>query len=385
MIEKNTRVLYMRWLRKVQKLKKKSADNYGTYISNCDSNVNVFCADGNLRRDLVDYLYEIRYFRETISRDRVKTTTKIKDAVAALKGLEGFIDWLLELPGIKTFDEIARRIDGWGGGLNVVKIDLPRRHPKKDIEIGEIDSYSLFFHHFKDKPLTPCEFYKFGIENSVFADCVTGIKRVEEQFEDLISILKDGPAAQRHLKRKADLFIRRYSDSDGKSQWMLEVYNRVFPRVKIGIDKNSVPKANICDITKCQLFSKSHKFHRINDRTLLINYQCSHVMDDRTKNPILFEAAWNVVLTPKMLDPLTGHETLGCWPRDFQRIFHLEIQRRFRSCINRFNAFAEEWRPMLEKAVKEVAAAHVELDKKAKERFIGNFLQQWDLIEVVKE
>ena len=166
---------------------------------------------------------------------------------------------------------------------------------------------------------------------------------------------------------------------------MLEVYNRVFPRVKIGIDKNSVPKANICDITKCQLFSKSPKFHRINDRTLLINYQCSHVMDDRTKNPILFEAAWNVVLTPKMLDPLTGHETLGCWPRDFQRIFHLEIQRRFRSCINRFNAFAEEWRPRLEKAVKEVAAAHVELDKKVKERFIGNFLQQWDLIEVVKE
>ena len=385
MIEKNTRVLYMRWLCKVQKLKKKSADNYGTYISNCDLNVNVFCADGNLRRDLVAYLHEIRYFRETISRDKVKTTTKLNDAVAALKGLEGFIDWLLELPGIKTFDEIARRIDGWGGEFNVVKIDLQKRQLKKDLEIGEIDSYALLFRHFKDKTLTPDEFYKFGIENSFFADRVVDIKRVEEQFEDLISILKDGPAAQKQLKRKADLFIRRYSDSDGKSQWMLEVYNRVFPRVKIGIDKNSVPKTKICNITKCQLFSKSRKFHRINDRTLLINYQCSHVMDDRTKNPILFEAVWNVVLTPKMLDPLTGHETLGCWPRDFQRIFHLEIQRRFRSCINRFNAFAEEWRPRLEKAVKEVAAAHVELDKKVKERFIGNFLQQWDLIEVVKE
>lgn len=115
MIEKNTRILYKLWLHKVQKLTEGTADSYGTYISNCNLNVNIFDADGNLRLDLVDYLYEIRYFRVTISRDRVKATTKLKDAIAALKGLEGFIDWLLELPDIKTVDDISRRIEGWGG------------------------------------------------------------------------------------------------------------------------------------------------------------------------------------------------------------------------------------------------------------------------------
>ena len=55
MIEKNTRILYKLWLHKVQKLTEGTADSYGTYISNCNLNVNVFDADGNLRLDLVDY------------------------------------------------------------------------------------------------------------------------------------------------------------------------------------------------------------------------------------------------------------------------------------------------------------------------------------------
>lgn len=42
----------------------------------------------------------------------------------------------------------------------------------------------------------------------------------------------------------------------------------------------------------------------------LVNYQVSHVFG-RTKNPLLFTAAWNIVWKPKILDPFTGHEAKG--------------------------------------------------------------------------
>ena len=41
------------------------------------------------------------------------------------------------------------------------------------------------------------------------------------------------------------------------------------------------------------------------------DYQISHIFEERTNNPLLFTAPWMLCLCPKLLDPFTGHETIG--------------------------------------------------------------------------
>ena len=53
MIDKKTWGLFKPWLIKFNGNTKNSAESYGTYINNClDLNVNIFDADGNVRKDL---------------------------------------------------------------------------------------------------------------------------------------------------------------------------------------------------------------------------------------------------------------------------------------------------------------------------------------------
>jgi hypothetical protein len=118
---------------------------------------------------------------------------------------------------------------------------------------------------------------------------------------------------------------------------------------------------------------------------LLRNYQCSHVFDDRTKNPLLFEAVWNVVLTPKMNDPLTGHETSGQWPRQFQPVFRNSVRYRFASCIEKFNAVADKYRDAIYRAAEDVAEQHPEMDAAQKISFVADVLRQWEPVDTVME
>ena len=118
---------------------------------------------------------------------------------------------------------------------------------------------------------------------------------------------------------------------------------------------------------------------------LLKNFQCSHVFDNRTKNPLLFEAAWNVVFTPKMIDPLTGHETLGRWPREFQPRFQNEVRRRFKPLLEKFNSLADQYRPRIEEAAKKIVSKHAELTDEERKAFVADALGQWEKIEVKEQ
>lgn len=381
MIDKKTWGLFKPWLIKFNGNTKNSAESYGTYINNClDLNVNIFDADGNVRKDLEAFLVEVRYFRTYIDRHRVKSTTDKSDAKSALKSFERFIDWLLEYPEVNTYGDIEHQIQGTPRkeiGLDG-KVDDKLKYLKRaenDNHIPEVDSYGLLFDYFRDESLAPEMFYRFGLENSIYADFVDR-KSVKEQFETIINLLLG------RAKRRRGLKIRKYSGSKEKTQPFLDVYRKVFP-AKITIDSNANPTANICDITKCKLYSQSERFNVPSDTLLVLkNYQRSHVLDNRTKNPILFEAAWNIVLTPKVTDPLTGHETLGRWPEEFQALFRIEIHNRFSACIDRFNVFANEWRARLRKAAEETAAEHHDLNDNEKKKFVADFMDQWEPIEM---
>ena len=323
---------------------------------------------------------------------QVKTTTKVDDAKSALAAFERFIDWIMDQPlagnyadlkvivGKKQLIDNRRRESAiQNNRLRVAKKSLP--------EPECWDSYQRLFDCFAERPLTPEAFYRFGIENSIYADRISATA-VEDQFNLLIKLLEtghNGNVARYGRNENHDyLSIRKYSSDIEKSRWFVEVYGRVFPNARIKIEKsgNTAPKQNFSKITKCQLHSPS-KRPSIGMTLLLQNYQCSHVFDDRTKNPLLFEAVWNMVLTPKVIDPLTGHETSGLWPRQFQPIF--PIRDKFASCIEKFNVVADKYHDAIYRAAEEVAEQHREMDATQRISFVADVLRQWEPVDTGME
>jgi len=397
MIEKVTRKLFQLWLQTPawKQQTKKGAACYGTYLENCESlEITIFGADGKLRPDLLQYKGALAYARVTPANLQVKTTTKISHVKAAIAAFESFIDWILELPLAADPDDILAVLSN----AYAVGDPKPKKQQGKSVVGKKIkktdtpgpdvwDSYERLFNFFKDRKFDSKSFYRFGIDNSVYGDRISS-KTVEDQLDLLINLLETGKFGNvdhgGRTSRREYLSIRKYSGSEVKSELFREVYGRVFPHANIKVEKsgNTAPKSNITKAAHCQLYSQSEKYNIASDTTLLLlNYQCSHVFDDRTKNPLLFESVWNVVLTPKVTDPLTGHETLGMWPRQFQPTFRNSIRQKFMPCICKYNAIADKYREQIRNAAEAVVNEHEELKADEKQAFIVDMMHQWDPIE----
>ena len=173
------------------------------------------------------------------------------------------------------------------------------------------------------------------------------------------------------------LSIRKYSGSEGKSDWFVALYARVFSHVQIKVEGNASPKLNMRSATKCEMYSSRHIGK--NTTTVLKNYVCSHVFDNRTQNPLLFEAVWNMALTPKMIDPLTGSEAKGRWPDEFQPLFRNRVREKFLPCIKEFNRIAAEVRQRIKSAALEVDREK-NLGEQDKNRFVCAAVAQWEPI-----
>lgn len=397
MITKKTRQLFTAWLQTGNggNHPLKVCRSYGTYLQNClELTLDVFSQDDNVREDISAFKDQVALARMTLRQIQVKTTTKVNDAKSALAAFERFIDWIMDQPLASNYadlkeaigkkqpiDNMRRESAIQNNRLGVAKESLPKPECW--------DSYQRFFDCFAERPLTPEAFYRFGIENSIYADRIS-VTAVEDQFNLLINLLEtghDGNVARYGRNENHDyLSIRKYSSDREKSRWFVEVYGKVFPNARIKIEKsgNTAPKQNFSKIAKCQLHSPSKKPSA--DMTLLLrNYQCSHVFDDRTKNPLLFEAVWNIVLTPKMIDPLTGHETSGQWPCQFQPIFRNSVRCKFASCIEKFNAVADKYRDAIYRAAREVSEQHREMDATQRISFVADVLRQWEPVDTGME
>ena len=397
MITKKTRQLFTAWLQTGNggNHPPTVSSSYGTYLQNClELTLDVFSQDDNVREDISAFKDQVALARMTLHQIQVKTTTKVNDAKSALAAFERFIDWIMDQPLAGNYadlkeaigkkqpiDNMRRESAIQNNRLGVAKESLPKPECW--------DSYQRLFDCFAERPLTPEAFYRFGIENSIYADRIS-VTAVEDQFNLLINLLEtghDGNVARYGRNENHDyLSIRKYSSDREKSRWFVEVYGKVFPNAKIKIEKsgNTAPKQNFSKIAKCQLHSPSKK-PSVGMTLLLQNYQCSHVFDDRTKNPLLFEAVWNMVLTPKVIDPLTGHETSGLWPRQFQPIFRNSIRDKFASCIEKFNVIADKYHGAIYRAAEEVAEQHREMDATQRISFVADVLRQWEPVDTGME
>lgn len=178
------------------------------------------------------------------------------------------------------------------------------------------DSYNAFLDNFK---INEDEFIRYGIKQVLMTPETIAIN----DWQNLKKCILNGGDK---------VHIRSYGVKGQNSHLYLDLYVNHFTKAQIGIDKTNNQKAS----TKIfNLLKFNKKYKSPNDSTLL-NYQSSHVFS-KTKNPFCFLAPWNIVLIPKIFDPLTGHEAKGKLVEKFTKTLKQEVYNRFHHQIEDFN------------------------------------------------
>jgi hypothetical protein len=178
----------------------------------------------------------------------------------------------------------------------------------------KLDSYDRFFKAFNIKKE---DFYEFGIKEAIYPPLV----KVEEQWEEL---------KQRILNNGA-VSIRRYGRDKKGTELYIGLYRELFKNNRIYEDRTNNQKPQ-------QIIERLTGFKRKQD---ILNYQVSHIFG-MTKNIFMFEASWNIVFIPKIMDPFTGHETKGDWPKEFQEIFLKSVYSKYKKFIDEFNSIISQ-------------------------------------------
>lgn len=201
------------------------------------------------------------------------------------------------------------------------------------------DSYDLFLRHFG---ISKDDFYEFGLKNTIFID--HDIAR--ERWDELKARIRGGKK----------VFIRGYGQNSSGTKDLISFYHSLFGNIEIEADKsrNSEPKKLVETLTK----EKRNK--------TIFNYQVSHIWG-QTKNPYMFGAPWNICFAPKMFDPFTGHETKGCWPKEYQKMFIKQAFEKYKDLIEEYNQIMDGLD--FGNKLSDFLAKQVDWDDKKKERF----------------
>lgn len=140
----------------------------------------------------------------------------------------------------------------------------------------------------------------------------------------------------RRITNNQELFIRGYGRDAANTNCFFTLYKHLFDNENIKKDptNNAKPTQLISELTGMNKNLQTD----INGQERIQNYQISHLFG-RTKNPLLFTAAWNIAYIPKYIDPFTGHETQGEYKNDFQSLFIKQNKEKFSSFINEYNSF----------------------------------------------
>lgn len=155
-----------------------------------------------------------------------------------------------------------------------------------------IESYAEFADYFG---ISLDELYNFGIEETI---CPKK-ELVENYWEEL----------KRKVFNDEVIHIRKAGRKGELTSLYIDFINHIWgnKHVKTDASNNTRPTQIIRGVTGFKKYNKK----RIDKSNTVQNYQVSHVFDNSTKNPLLFEAPWNLIYAPKMIDPFTGHETTG--------------------------------------------------------------------------
>lgn len=177
------------------------------------------------------------------------------------------------------------------------------------------DSYDLFLKYFN---INKNEFFQFGIDNTIFTD-------YEKAYIQWIKL-------KEKLFNNKQIAIRGYGRDSHGTEMFFSFYEYVFNNKNIVKDKtnNDLPQRIISEMTNYK--------RNIN----LYNYQTSHIFG-MTKNPLMFEASWNICLTPKIFDPLTGHETKGNLPTEYSIILRKFAKEKYERIIDEYNEIIDKY------------------------------------------
>ena len=170
-----------------------------------------------------------------------------------------------------------------------------------------IDSYEALIPEY----ISQEEFFRYGLEKTIYIPD----QKVKQGWEDLKAKIKGNKA----------LFMRGGKDAVG-NQLYFEFYTRVLKNEQVKKDPSNsqAPTKMMEDLSG---YKKSKD---------LRNYQLTTVFA-RSKNILCFNAPWNFVYTPNILDPLLSVDARGELAVAYKKAFQTHCYEKFKPYINEFN------------------------------------------------
>ena len=225
---------------------------------------------------------------------------------------------------------------------------------------GIKDAYELFFEHFN---ISKEKFYEFGLMETIYPP----IELVDSYWEDL----------KFRLFNNQPVTIRGYGRDAHGTELYIQLHKELFGNENIIKDPTNNAKPQ-------KIMESLTGFKR---RKNLLNYQVSHVFG-KTRNALLFEAPWNIVLIPKIIDPLTGHESKGDWGREYQELFLETVSQRYSYFIEDYNKICEEYisQEKIDRFIEEKAPMIIDTysSPKKKLQLLKDFRNDFSKIEIKK-
>lgn len=177
------------------------------------------------------------------------------------------------------------------------------------------DSYQNFL---RDFHIDKQAFFEWGISNTIFPPK----NKVESEWN----------ALKERIFNNQTVYIRGYGRDAHGTQLYIDLYKQLF-------NNYHVEKDPINNASPIKIIQKLTGLKRNNN---IYNYQVSHIWG-HTKNIFLFEAPWNICYTPKIFDPLTGHEAKGVLPIEYQKIFIEEAYKKYKDYIDDYNRLLADY------------------------------------------
>lgn len=213
--------------------------------------------------------------------------------------------------------------------------------------------------------------FKIYPKNDFFQDGLNDIIFVSDD-----KIQKNWQYQKEKLFNNQELYIRRYGRDKEATELFFHLYCLLFDNENIKEDasNNHNPTKLLTELTG---YSKTTKNSSV-EVNMIRNYQVSHLFG-RTKNPLLFTAAWNIAYIPKYLDPFTGHETQGGDKQEFQVLFNKTIMEKFSLFIAEYNLFVGQIEPKLENALR-LTKDKFKMEEKKYKNFEKEVKNNWSRI-----
>jgi hypothetical protein len=233
-------------------------------------------------------------------------------------------------------------------------VEKKKFQPQELVNKRRIDSYQIMLDTFN---ISKDEFYRFGIENTIYPEY------------DLV--VKSWMDLKARLFSNKTVYIRGAGRDAKGTPLFLEFY-------KILFNNSNIAKDSTNNLNPQKLIEQLTGLERNSD---IYNYQVSHIYG-RTKNPLMFEAAWNIAYVPKIIDPLTGHETKGIWPDEYQKKFTKYTNLKYEKLIVEYNGIIKSLKinETLQRYLNSLKSRGV--DEKRINQFEKSIRREFTLIEI---